>query len=73
MDIFQLSFYIRNLYIFNTIFNKKKELRVALNVMISKYLFLIESLYMTINLCCHYIISLQLRLLYRAGITFFKP
>jgi len=45
----------------------------VLNVMISKYLFLIESLYMTINLGCHYICSLELRQLYRAGITFLKP
>jgi len=41
--------------------------------MISKYLFLIESLYMTINLGCLHICSLELRQMIQAGITFLKP
>jgi len=44
----------------------------VLNVMISKYLFLIETLYMTIILGCHYILSLALRQTFQAGITFLK-
>jgi len=39
----------------------------------SKYLFLIETLYMTINLGCHYVCSLVLRQKFRAGITFLQP
>jgi len=45
----------------------------VLNAMISKYLFLIETLYMTINLGSHYICSLELRQMFQAGITFLKP
>jgi hypothetical protein len=39
----------------------------------SKYLFLIETLYMTINLGCHYVCSLVLRQKFRAVITFLQP
>jgi len=39
----------------------------------SKYLFLIETLYMTINVGCHYICSLVLRQKFRPGITFLQP
>jgi len=39
----------------------------------AKYLFLIETLYMTINLGCHYVCSLVLRLKFRPGITFLQP
>jgi hypothetical protein len=39
----------------------------------SKYLFLIETLYMTINLVCHYICSFVLRRNFRADITFLQP
>jgi len=45
----------------------------VLNVMNSKYLFLIETLYMTVHFGCHYICSFVLRQLYRAGITFLQP
>ena len=39
----------------------------------SKYLFLIETLYMTIDSGCHYICSLVLRQTFTSGITFLKP
>jgi len=39
----------------------------------SKYLFLIETLNMTINLGCHYIFSLLLSQKFRAGVTFLQP
>ena len=44
-----------------------------LNVMNSKYLFLVETLHMTIYLGCHYICSLVLRQEFRAGIASLQP
>ena len=44
-----------------------------LNVINSKCLLLIETLYMTINLCCHYICWLVLRHTFPSDITFLKP
>jgi len=40
-----------------------------LNVMNSKYLFIIGTLHMTIYLGCHYVCSLVLRQKFRAGIA----